>query len=86
MVITRCVVVVGRLLEKTKEEEQHLTVIKAVLRIHNHDSQKKSKTLSSYIYIYNHGSQSIIFKTFKQLAIKPLVFITSSWMRIVGSN
>jgi len=50
VVITPCVVVVvvGRLLEKTKEE-QHLTVIKAVLKIHDHGSQKIKESIFIYI-------------------------------------
>jgi hypothetical protein len=53
VVITPCVVVVvvGRLLEKTKEEEQHLTVIKVVLKIHDHGSQKIENSIFIYIHI-----------------------------------
>jgi hypothetical protein len=54
VVITHCVVVVvvvGRLLEKTKEEEQHLTVIKEVLKIHDHGSQKIEDSIFIYIHM-----------------------------------
>ncbi len=86
MVITHCVVVERLLIwKKTKEEEQSLTVIEAVLRIHNHGSQKIEDSIFKYRYI-TMVLNLLIFKTFKQLAIKPLVFIVSSCMRIVGSN